>query len=188
MNKKIKSLLIGGNLWYLGEGMFGPLLAVFTEKIGGDVLDISYAWSIYLLVMGLLTMFVGKFSDKSDKAKIMVFGYALNAFFTFAYLFVDSSLKLFVVQAGLGISASLAAPTWYSLYAKYEDKNKDGMEWGLASGSSNIITGIAILIGGIILKFYSFNILFCVMGTLQVVATIYQFQILKKKKLLFFKR
>ncbi|PIR78325.1 MAG: hypothetical protein COU28_02135 [Candidatus Magasanikbacteria bacterium CG10_big_fil_rev_8_21_14_0_10_36_16] len=116
MNKKIKSLLFGGNLWYFAEGMFGPLLAIFTQRIGGDILDITSAWAVYMLVTGFLTIYIGKISDKFNKEKIMIFGYALNAFFTFTYLFVDSSLKLFVVQAGLGLAAG------DSLYAKYEDK------------------------------------------------------------------
>lgn len=186
MNKKIKSLLYGGNLWNFAEGMFGPLLAVFTERIGGDILDITSAWAVYLLVTGVLTIFIGKLSDKSDKARIMIFGYALNAFFTFAYLLVDSSLKLFVVQAGLGIATALATPTWNALYAEYEDKKKEGLEWGLASGAANIVTGIAIIIGGIILHYTSFETLFIIMGSIQLLATIYQMQILKKRKLWLF--
>lgn len=186
MNKKIKSLLFGGNLWYFAEGMFGPLLAVFTERMGGDILDITSAWATYLLVTGFLTIYVGKISDKLDKAKIMIFGYALNAFFTFSYLLVDSSLDLFIVQAGLGVAAALATPTWNALYAEYEDKKKEGLEWGLASGAANIVTGISIIIGGFVLKYTSFEVLFIIMGSIQIVATIYQMRILRKRKLWFF--
>jgi len=185
MNKKIKSLLFGGNLWYFAEGMFGPLLAIFTQRIGGDILDITSAWAVYMLVTGFLTIYIGKISDKFNKEKIMIFGYALNAFFTFTYLFVDSSLKLFVVQAGLGLAAALATPTWDSLYAKYEDKKNDGLEWGLATGAASIVTGFAIIIGGVILKYSSFVILFLIMGTIQVLATLFQIKILKKNKLFF---
>ncbi|OGH85284.1 MAG: MFS transporter [Candidatus Magasanikbacteria bacterium RIFOXYC12_FULL_33_11] len=188
MNKKIKSLLFGGNLWYFAEGMFGPLLAVFTERIGGDILDITSAWAVYMLVTGFLTIYIGKISDKLNKEKIMIFGYALNAFFTFSYLFVNSSLELFIVQAGLGIAAALATPTWNALYAEHEDKKKEGLEWGLASGAANIVTGIAIIVGGIILKYSSFEVLFVIMGTVQVLATIFQMRILKKKKKFFFKK
>lgn len=46
-------------MWYLGEGMFGPLLAVFTEQIGGDILNITAAWATYLIVTGFLTIIIG---------------------------------------------------------------------------------------------------------------------------------
>ena len=182
INKRIKILLYGSNLWYLGEGMLGPLFAIFTERIGGDILDVSWAWALYLIIMGALVMIIGKFSDhKIGKERLMVFGYALNAIFTFGYLLVDSPLKLFIVQAGLGVAGAFAMPTWEALYAKYEDKKKGGYEWGLASGEANIIIGVALIIGGLIVTYYSFNALFIIMGCIQVIATIYQAKILMFK-------
>lgn len=38
-------LLWSSNLWALGEGMLGPLFAVFAQRIGGNILDITWAWS-----------------------------------------------------------------------------------------------------------------------------------------------
>ena len=91
LNRHIKNLLYSGNLWYFGEGMLGPLFAVFTEKVNGDILDITWAWATYLIIAGLLYIVVGKLTDKYDnKEKIMVLGYALNALFTFGYLFVSA--------------------------------------------------------------------------------------------------
>lgn len=182
LNKNIKILLYGGNIWYLGEGMLGPLFAVFTERIGGDVLDITWAWATYLIFAGLLYVIIGKMTDKyNNKEKTMVFGYALNTLFTFSYLFVSAPWHLFVVQAGLGVAAAMATPTWNALYAKHEDRKHDGFRWGLVGGESQIITGIAIIIGGYIVSSFSFTVLFITMGITQAIATIYQAQILRKK-------
>ena len=180
MNKKEKILLYGANLWYLGEGMLGPLFAIFAERIGGSILDISWAWATYLIVTGLLIIFVGKISDRINKEKLMIAGYFLNALFTFSYLFVSSPKHLFIVQAGLGIATALGTPTWEALYAKYEDKRHAGFIWGLASGEAGIITGVAMIIGGLIVNYFSFNTLFITMGIIQVIGAIYQAQILKK--------
>ncbi len=182
LNRYIKILLYGGNIWYFGEGMLGPLFAVFTERVGGDILDVSWAWATYLILAGVLYIVVGKITDKHNNAeKIMVLGYALNALFTFGYLFVSTPWHLFVVQAGLGIAAAMATPTWDSLYAKHEDKKHAGFQWGLAGGEAQIITGIAIIVGGYIVSLVSFNALFLTMGIIQIIATIYQAQILRKK-------
>src|SRR3990167_2426171 len=113
LNKNSRILLYGSNIWYFGEGMLGPLFAVFTERIGGDILDISWAWATYLIITGILYIVVGKYIDgKHSKSKVMVFGYALNAIFTFSFLFVSSPWHLFIVQAGLGVAAAMATPTW----------------------------------------------------------------------------
>ena len=63
MTDKAKILLYSNNFWAFGEGMLGPLYAVFAEKIGGSILDISWAWSIYLIVTGALVIIIGKISD-----------------------------------------------------------------------------------------------------------------------------
>lgn len=179
INKTLSVLLIGGNIWYFAEGMFGPLFAIFSEQIGGDILDVTWAWATYLIVAGILYIVVGNATDKKCKEEFMVLGYALNAVFTFGYLFVSSPWHLFIVQAGLGIAAACATPTWNALYAKYEDKKHDGFEWGLAGGSAQIITGIALICGGYIVNFTSFTVLFLIMGIIQTIATIMQARILR---------
>lgn len=180
MNKKIKLLLIGGNIWYFGEGMLGPLFAVFADKIGGNILDITWAWAIYLMVSGILIIVTGALADKMSKEKIMVVGYGLNALFTFCYLLVETPLHLFLVQAGLGVAAALSVPTWNALYdINQKDKKKMAYTWGLASGQFQIITGVAIVTGGLIVNAFSFTALFITMGIIQIVATAYQARILK---------
>lgn len=178
--RKERILLFGSNIWYLGEGMLGPLFAVFGERVGGSVLDISWAWAIYLIIIGVLVILIGDISDKRGKEKLMVAGYALNAFFTFCYLLVSEPAHLFVVQAGLGVAAALAIPTWMSLYARYEDRKHEGLTWGVAAGLNRILTGVALVIGGLIVTYFSFEVLFITMGIIQVIATLYQAQILRK--------
>lgn len=179
LNKRIKTLLYGSNLWSLGEGMMGPILAIFSEKIGGDILDVSWAWSTYLIATGICTMIVGKISDTEvSKEKLLIAGYAINTAFTFSYLLVGSSLDLFVVQAGLGFATALATPTWDALYSEYQDKENSGYIWGLAGGRDQLITGLAIIIGGLIVNYCSFQVLFITMGAIQAIATVYQTRIL----------
>jgi MFS family permease len=183
MNKYIKVLLYGSNIWYFGEGMLGPLLAVFTETIGGDILDISWAWATYLITTGIFYIIVGKYTDqRNNKEQILVLGYTMNAILTFGYLLVSAPWHLFMLQIGLGIAAACATPTWDALYAKHEDKKHDGYQWGIAGGEANIITGIAIIIGGLLIKYFSFTTLFVVMGIIQIIATAYQAKILAYKK------
>src|SRR3989344_2612686 len=123
LNRNLRLLLYSSNLWYLGEGMLGPLFAIFAGRIGGDILDITWAWATYLIVTGVLYILVGKLTDGSKK--------------------------------------------------------NDTYEWGLAGGEAEIITGIAVIIGGFIVTYFSFNLLFLTMGVIQIISTLYQMQILR---------
>ncbi len=181
-NEKI--LLISDNLWMLGEGMLGPLFAVFALQINGSLLNITWAWATYLIVAGVLHVAVGKLCDELKKPeKLAVFGLGLNVIFTFAYLLVDSPAKLFIVQAGLGIAMALANPPWYSLYARQEDvavSHHSAFKWGLWKGTTLIVTGLAVVIGGFIVNNWGFRTLFIIMGCVQVFATLYQAKLLSR--------
>lgn len=184
MNNKARVLLGGDYLMTFGTGMLGPIFAVFTQKIGGDILDISWAWAAYLITTGVFMFFIGKFSDFSNKKfvkeKFVVVGFGFQSILTFGYLLVSTPLQLLFLQIALGLANAMSFPTWDALYARYENKQKDGLSWGLVDGGEQFLTGIAMLIGGLIVSYFSFAALFITMGLLQISATIYQIKLLKK--------
>jgi hypothetical protein len=184
MDRRERLLLWSSNLWSLGEGMLGPLFAVFAQRLGGNILDITWAWAIYLGMTGILTIVVGGVSDRiwqwCGRERLLVAGYALNALCTFGYLFVHTPRDLFLVQAGLGVALALSSSTWSALYARYSPgEKKAGYTWGLVAGEQRLILAIAILLGGYIVNLCSFSALFVTMGTVQVIATLYQARILR---------
>ena len=179
--REIRLLLIGSNLWSVGEGMFAPLLSVYAEHIGGNVLDLTWAWAVYMFVTGLCMLAVGLLADRwSASGQLMIAGYALNALCTFAYLLVATPTHLLLVQAGLGVASALATPTWDALYTAYAPPQQAGTLWGAAHGQTYLITGVAILLGGYMVYLGSFTLLFIVMGIIQVIAALYQAQILRE--------
>ena len=179
LNKQIKILLLASSLWYFGEGLFGPLFAIYAEKIGGDLLDITYAWALYLIATGICYGVVGKIFIKSKyKSHAMIFGYGLNALLTFGYIFVHNTKQLFLLQVGLGIAEALSTPIWDSLFASHLDDLNNTFHWSLASGHTHFVSGIAIAIGGLIANYLSFQTLFMIMGCIQIIATIIQSRLL----------
>ena len=172
-NKKERTLLFANNLWYLSEGMLGPLFGVFCEKFHSSPLDISWIWSAYLVSVGIVIIGLGYLSDFINKEKLLVVGYGLQAFFTFGYLLVDTKMQLALLQIGLGLSGGISSTTWYVLYARYEDRTREGLTWGLANGLSSIYTGVAMLCGGLIVAMTSFDVIFIIMGITQLIATLY---------------
>jgi hypothetical protein len=175
-------LLISSSLWYFGEGLFGPLFAVFAEKIGGDLLDITSAWALYLISTGIFYFLLGRLIKTSAyKHHFLVLGYGLNALLTFGYIFVENTYHLFVIQVGLGFAEALCTPIWDSLFASNIDDNEDISYWGIANGHSQFVSGIAIAIGGLIANYLSFNTLFIIMGIVQLLATAVQARLLIKQ-------
>ncbi len=127
--------------------------------------------------------FVGKALQHSKYQKeVMILGYALNTIFTFSYLMVNSVTTLFFVQVGLGMAESLSTPIWDSLFANDLEEKNNTFLWGLATGHTHFVTGIAVAIGGLITYYISFQVLFVIMGSIQAIATIIQARLLFVKK------
>ena len=164
----------GNNLWYFGAGLLGPLFAVFTENIGGDVLEISWLWAVFLVTSGFLMIVVGKLSDKYfSKESLLILGYLLNFVSTVCYLFVSKPIHLLFVQIGFGIATALATPTWDALYSKYQEDKNSGFDWGLSEGEAVIITGVAMVFGGLLVDSFSFRALFLAMAMVQLASLAY---------------
>lgn len=175
LSRSAKILLFASSLWYFGEGLFGPLFAVFAEKVGGDIMDITWAWSLYLIVTGISYVAIGKIFNRTKwKSKLIVIGYALNTLFTFAYLLVDDTMGLLLVQVGLGLAEAISTPAWDASFASELEDTNDTFLWGIANGQSFFVSGIAIAIGGLIANYISFDALFILMGTIQLMATLIQ--------------
>ncbi|MEX0587181.1 MAG: MFS transporter [Patescibacteria group bacterium] len=180
LSPKTKVLLWGSNIWYLGEGMLGPLFAVFTQRIGGNILDITGAWAAYLAVTGILTIWVGRVAGrKIAPEKLMIAGYIINTIFTFSYLLVSAPWHLLLVQVGLGAAVALSVPTWSALYSASGENHEPSYLWSLPSGQYYLVTAAAVILGGLIVSYLSFTALFLTMGLIQIIATIYQARILR---------
>ena len=179
LRSELKIMLWGANLWYFADGLLGPLFAVFTQRIGGNVLQIAGAYATYLFVTGILIMLIGNISDHRDKARLMLVGYLVNTGCTFGYLFIHAPWQLFLLQAGFGIAVGLENAAWFSLYARFEDRAHEGRIWGLAGGQGRLATGAAMLLGGVIVTKLGFTVLFVAMGSVMALATLVQARILR---------
>ena len=181
MTKRQRVLFLGSSLWAFSEGLFGPLYVVFTERLGGNLLDVSWAWAIYLVMTGSLIILIGRISDKKwfSKSYAMYAGYVINALCTFAYLLIRTPTQLFFVEALNGLANALVEPNWHSLFARYEDKKRSGSAWGLVDGQAQIFSGLAVLLGGLIVKYFSFTALFFTMGVVQIVSLYVQVDVLR---------
>jgi len=180
MLSKAETILLWSSImWGFGMGMLGPLYAVFATEVGGNILDLSWVYAAYLVCMGVGVIVVGKIADEIGCEKLLVAGYALSAFAAFSYLFVNAMGPLLVVQILIAIATALTQPTWYALYDKHSGEGYNSFVWGLSTGLWYIFQGAALILGGYIVAYYSFDVLFICMGIMLTISTVYQARILR---------
>ncbi|MBI2656361.1 MFS transporter [Candidatus Woesearchaeota archaeon] len=182
MHKELKFFLGATSFFEFAMGMLGPIYAIYVQNIGGDILTVGTAWSIFMIVSGIGIYIMGQIEDriKNDRKEIIL-GYVIMSLGLLGYIFVSNIYQLFVVQVVLGISVVISAPAKDSFYTKYLDKGKYDSEWAAWEGSWYMVTGLAALAGAYLVKVYNFRVLFVIMFALSIVGLILTTQLKDKK-------
>ena len=128
----------------------------------------------------LMIILFGKYEDRiKNKEKLVVIGYFLMAAGAASYLLVSSIGELFAVQLFNAIGVGLLTPAWRTAYAKSEDKGRETEEWAFMEGGNRFFIATGAVIGGFILKYYSFKAIFVVMAVLQLGAALVAMRLLE---------
>ncbi|MBN2042927.1 MAG: MFS transporter [Candidatus Aenigmarchaeota archaeon] len=164
MKTGLKVLLFAEACFTIAAGMLGPIYAVFVEEIGGNILDASSAWAVFMLTMGIIVFLIGRWEDKlRHKERMVIIGYVIRAIGYLGYVFVYNQPALLAVQIILGIGGALNIPAYDSMYTKFLDKGKEASEWADWEAMYYIMTAFAAIFGGIVASVFGFRALFLIM-------------------------
>ena len=173
MKKELKILLITYCFSTFAFSMLSPIYAIFVEKIGGGVLEASYAISIFTFSSGVLIYLVSRLEDQfKHQEYLLSLGYLLNAIAFFLYLFVSKPVHLYFIEILFGVAIAVLSPVYDGLYSKNLDKGKYVSEWGDWEAVGYIISSISALSGGILVSKFGFQTLFFVMSGVSFLAFI----------------
>lgn len=78
-NFTVKSLLSAESVWSFGAGLFFPIFAIYSSRVGGDILDAGIAAAIFIFVTSLLEYPIGKALDRYKEKWFIVSDYFLEA-------------------------------------------------------------------------------------------------------------
>ena len=185
MKRGIKFLLIADSLINLSLGMIGPIYAIFVERIGGDILDASWAYFVYMFSSGLIMFLISKWEDHiKHKEKLVFLGYFLTSMGCLSYIFVYNQLTLLVTQVVLGIATALLNPAFDALYSHYIIKKEEASDWGSWESLGYIVTAIAALVGGYLVTYLSFKYLFFVMFLVSLIGAFVSLNLFRNKNYL----
>lgn len=166
--------------WFcsLGLGLFGPLYALFAQRVGGDVLSTSGAWAAYAFAMGALTICLARLSDQGlNKQRLIPAGYALFAASSASYLLVQDPIGLIGAQVLVGAATAVNDPPWNALFSLTLARGREGWQWGYWQGTTSTVIGVAALAGGLIVEGLGFSALFIVMTLVHLAAMLTSFRL-----------
>lgn len=169
MKPALKILLLSSFFMNLAAGLFGPLYAVFVQRIGGDLLTAGSAYAGFSIALGVMIFFLSRWEDRvKHQEKLIVIGRALSVVGFVGYLFIRNPLDLFFVQIILGMADAVLVPAFDSVFSKNLDRGHSASEWGMWESMRATVVGIAAVIGGFVAQNYGFTALFQIMTVISM--------------------
>lgn len=173
-NRALRILLATNGTILIAAAMLGPIYAIFVERLGGDLLDASYAFAIFAAVAGLVTLVSGKYADKlKEPERVIALGYAIMGVGFFGYIFADSVIFLFVLQVVIGLGEAIYSPAFDATYSKHLTDRRSGRQWGAWEAINYFTAAAGAVTGGLLVTFLGFNTMFVIMGLMCVASAVY---------------
>ena len=174
LNKSLRILVTTNSIFIFAFGLFGPFYAIFVQRIGGTIAFAGFSWAIFSIISGVLIFLFSNWELKVKEQELLIaFGYLLRSGVFISYAYMGSLTQLILTQVIWGIGAALATPAFDSVYAKHTTQEDSIVQWGGWEGISAIATGVAALIGGVVIEELGFKVLFLIMAVISFALGLY---------------
>jgi predicted MFS family arabinose efflux permease len=174
LNHSLRILVATNSILVFIVGLFAPFYAVFIQHIGGNIAFAGLSWAIFSIVGGVLIFLFSNWELKVKEPELLLaLGYILTAGVFLSYAFMTSITQLIVTQVLWGVATALGTPAFDSIYANHTTKENSIVEWGRWEGISAIVTGIAALIGGLLIQTFGYGVIFVMMAVISLGLGIY---------------
>jgi MFS family permease len=172
LSRRARLLLKLSFLTTFAEAMLVPLYAAFTDKVGGSILDAGIAFATFSVATGLAVTMIGTrpWFQRHIKAFLML-GFLVSAACDISYVFVQDRWQLFGAQVIAGLAVGLIEPAWDSLFTD-DIEHSSARHWSIWAGGTHLTAGLASLVGGVIVSYFSFTVLFLTMALIDAVAAL----------------
>ena len=190
INKVIKILILSDFFLNSAWGFLGPIFAIFiVQNIAvGSATEAAkvagFASLIYWVVKSFLQIPISKYLDNNlgekDDFWFMFSGLFLAALVPFGYLISFLPWHIYALQVLHAFGLALFVPSWNAIFTRHIDKGKEAFLWGMDSTFLGFGAGIAGGIGGVMVAFLGFKVVFIFVGIFTMISAFLLFLIRKE--------
>jgi MFS family permease len=172
--KSLKVLFIFNGTFVFASTLLGPLYAIFTiERFGENIGIATISWAVFLISSSVFTLIIGRFGDRIKETEyLLAFGYFLRGLIWILFPYIGSVGFLIFAQFIIGMGEAFGSPSYDALFAVHLNKKEKLREYSTWKIISNIANAIAVIIGGLVVQQFGFDILFQTMGILAIMSCV----------------
>jgi len=175
---KIIRILIGADLLInSAAGFLSPIFAVFliNSIVPGSIELAGTAMAIMWVTKSIVRIPVAYALDKkegeNDDYHSLVIGFFIHSIAYFLYIFAETPMHIYAIQALFGIAGAFAYTPWYGFFARHIDKRRENFEWSITNSVIGFGMAGAGFLAGVVAQNYGFTPIFIVCGIMSLAGT-----------------
>lgn len=174
LNKSLRILIFTNTVMVFIIGMLAPFYAVFVQKIGGNIAFAGFSWAVFSIVAGILILLFSNWQLKiKEQELLLALGYLIRGVVFLSYAFMGNITQLIFTQILWGIGAALSTPAFDAVYSAHTNQKDSIVQWGQWEGIASVATGLAAIIGGILIQAIGYPSVFIGMSALSFLLGVY---------------
>ena len=174
LNRSLRILITTNTGIVFIVGLFAPFYAVFIQNIGGNIAFAGFSWALFAIVQGSLILLFSNWELRVKEQELLIaLSYIVRGVVFLSYAFMQSIPQLLVTQIFWGIAGALGTPAFDAVYSAHTTQEDSIVQWGGWEGVAAIATGVAALLGGLLIQSFGYSTVFLGMAAFSIILGLY---------------
>lgn len=166
------SLFIATAAAMLGMGIIEPILPIYARYMGATGFAIGVIFSGFALSRGIFAPFIGQYSDRKGRRKILLAGLIFYIVLSLAYAWAAAPLMLMIVRTLQGLASVMITPIAQSYVGDITPQGKEGKYMNLFYMSFFGGQAVGPALGGYLADRFTITTPFYALTVMSVIALI----------------
>jgi DHA1 family multidrug resistance protein-like MFS transporter len=170
MGRTFASLFVAVAVAMLGIGIIAPILPLYADTFGASGVAIGFVFAAFSISRSLLGPWVGRFSDRAGRKRILLAGLGASSVISILYLLAGNIWELAAFRFLQGAASVMVTPIAQAYVGDITPRGREGRTINLLYAAMFFGVALGPLLGGQLSAIWSYHAAFGAMGGLSFVA------------------
>jgi MFS family permease len=171
MHNDLKHLIRINSFYNFLSGFVEPFIVIFFNEFG-SLEEVGISMALLIIFEGFISMISSKHLLKIGIKKIILITQIFESLRIIGFIFASNVYHVYILQIFGGMFKGFNSPAYTNLFVDV-CKDESSKNIGKHSGLTTIMYGLSVLLGGFMLSFFGYRLMFAVWAFQELIYGIY---------------